>query len=260
MPRPQFSRRTLLLGTAAWSAAPVLATAADDADQRYAVLSIVGDKITLVGFRFATGSRIDQNVHRVIPISAALLDNRALLAVDDAVKRVKPSATTTLLASRDPALFALQDRPLDQPGDAAESVGAIKTLLQQSKATRLILVAPLRSEARFRLGDGWIGSGQLTGLGFYVDGATRIKLIDSGASGTGYLAPYAYLSVSLVDVDTMATIRRSIITESTLIPTSASKEAALPWDALSNDQKMELLQSLISRGIARGVRELFAGV
>lgn len=259
MHKQKFSRRTVLLGAAALGSAPCLSLAADNAEQRYAVMSIIGDKITLVGQRQSVGSNLDQNERRVIAISAPALDNSALLAVDDVVKRLQPKAVTALLASRDPKLFALQDQPLDKPGDAAESVAAVKTLLQQTKATRLILVAPYRAEARFQLQDSFIGSGKISGLGFYVDNITRIKLVNSGESGEGYLAPYAYISVSLIDADTMVTLRRQLLTESRLVPTSAAKNATLPWDALTNDQKVEMLQALIRRGINRAIPELLSG-
>jgi hypothetical protein len=256
---PYVSRRAVLLGTAGLAVAPLFSRAADGGDPRYAVMSIIGDKVTLIGYRPQTGSNLDQNDRRVIPVSAPVLDNTTLLAVDDAVKRLQPRAVTTLLASRDPRLFALQDQPLDKPGDAAAAVAAIKELLQQSKATRLILVAPYRSEARFQLRDNLIGSGKLAGLGFYVDRMTRIQLVESGEAGTGYLAPYAYLSVSLIDAGTMTTIRRSIVTESQLLPTSAAKDATVPWDTLTNEQKVEMLQALIGQGIDRAVSELLAG-
>ena len=250
-------RRTLLIGSAALAASS-LVRAADGPDQRYAVLSIIGDKITLIGYRTPTGSNIDQNDRRIVPVQAPVLDNSTLLAVDDAIKRDRPKAVTTLLASRDPKLFALQDQSFDNPGDAAESVAAIKALLQQSKATRLILVSPYRAEARFQLLDQLIGSGKIAGLGFYVDRVTRISLTKTGETGTGYLAPYAYFAVSLIDVATMTTISRKLVTESLLVPTSAAKSATVPWDALTNEQKVEMLQSLIHQGLDRVIPELLA--
>ncbi len=251
------SRRAALIGAAALVAAP-LVQAGVGPDQRYAVLSIIGDKITLVGNRTATGSHLDQNDRRVVPVQAPVLDNSTLLAVDDAIKRDRPKAVTMLLASRDPKLFALQDGSLDNPGDAAESVAAIKTLLQHSMATRLILVSPYRAEARFQLRDQLIGSGKIAGLGFYIDSVTRITLADTGESGTGYLASYAYFAVSLIDAATMTTIGRKLVTESRLIPTSASKGATVPWEALTNDQKVDMLQSLTRQGLDRVVPELLA--
>lgn len=255
LPESKLSRRGVLLGAAGLAAAAHGARAADP-EPGYAVMSIVGDKITLIGYRPLTGSNLDQNDRSVIPVSAPFLDNAAVLAVDDAIRRVQPKARTTLLASRDPKIFALQDQALDHPGDAADSVNAIKALLQQSHATRLILVAPYRTEARFQVVGELIGTGRLAGLGFYVDRVTRISLVDSGETGDGYLAGYAYLSVSLIDAATMTTLRRQLVTESQLIPTSAEKGATVPWETLTNEQKVEMLKTLIRQGVAHAVPDL----
>lgn len=255
----KFSRRALLLGFAGLAAAPLLAQTADGPAPRYAVLSILGDQITLVGYRPPTGSNLDRNDHKVLPVHAPVLDNSTLLAVDDAIKRLQPKAATLLLASRDPKLFELQEQSLDTPGDAAESVAAIKVLLQQSKATRLILVSPYRSEARFQLVGELSGSGKISGLGFYVDRVSRVTRTESGEVGTGYLAPFAYFAMRLIDANAMTTISRKLVTESEVVPTSAAKNATVPWDTLTNDQKVEMLQTLIRRGVDRVMPELLRG-
>lgn len=256
---PKISRRALLAGIGGLATAPLFAQIAESATQRYAVLSIVGDKITLVGYRQPIGSNLDQNDKRILAVSGPVLDNSTLLSVDDAVKRVQPQAVTMLLTSRDPKLFALQDQSLDNPGDAAGSVAAVKTLLQQSQATRLILIAPYRSEARFQLRETLIGTGRVTGLGIYVDRVARISVSGSGAEGTGFIAPYAYFSVSLIDAKTMTTMRRQIVTEGRVIPTAEVQTANVPWDVLNNQKKIEVLEGLVRQGVDRAIPALLAG-
>ena len=253
------SRRALLLGATGLAASPLLAQTTDSANQRYAVMSIIGDKITLVGYRQQVGSNLDQNDKRILAISGPALDNSTLLSVDDAIKRVQPTAATQLLAARDPKLYALQDASLDTPGDAADAVGVIKTLLQRSQATRLILVAPYRSEARFALRDTFIGAGKIAGLGIYVDRISRIKVTDSGTNGDGFIAPYAYFSVSLVDARSLTTIRRELVTESVLIATAEVQKATVPWDVLSNQKKIEMLEQLVRQGVDLALPRLLAG-
>ena len=247
-------------GLAGLAAAPALAQTSGGAVPRYAVMSILGDKITLVGYQPPIGSHLDQNDKRVIPITSPMFDNSALLAVDDAIKRIQPGAVTTLLASRDPRLFALQGNSLDQPGDAADSVAAIKALLLQSNATRLILLTPYRSEARFQMRENLVGSGHISGLALYLDRIMRVTRTSTGEDGTGYLAPYAYFSVSLIDAATLKTVRRKLLTESEVVPTSASKAATVPWETLTDAQKVEALQRLIRRGVESAIPELLAGV
>ena len=252
------SRRALLAGISGLAATPLFAQTAD-AKRRYAVMSIIGDKITLIGYRQPTGSNIDQNDKRILAVSAPVLDNSTLLAVDDAIKRQSPQAETTLLAARDPALYALQDQSFDNPGDAAASVAAIKTLLQQTKADRLILVAPFRSEARFQLREKLIGSGKIAGLGVYVDRIAQLTMTESGEDGQGFIAPYAYFTLSLIDAKTFSTIRRQVVTESQLIATAAVRSATVPWDVLSNQKKIEMLEMLVQRGVDKALPELLAG-
>lgn len=249
----------LLVGATGLATAPTFAQTVDSANRRYAVLSIIGDKITLVGYRQPIGSNLDQNDKRVLAVSGSMLDNSTVLSVDDAVKRAQPRAVTTLLAARDPKIYALQDASFDSPGAAADSVDVVRKLAQQSQATRLILVAPYRSEARFALRETFIGVGKIAGLGIYVDRIARISVTETGAEGTGFIAPYAYFSVSLVDTQSMATIRRQLVTESRLIPTAEVQSATEPWDVLSNDKKVEVLQALVRQGVDRVMPALLAG-
>ena len=253
------SRRALLLGATGLAAAPLRAQTTDATSPRYAVLSIIGDQLTLVGFKWSVGSNLNQNERRVVLVAAPVLDNTSLLAVDDAIRRLHPKAEPALLATRDPALFALRDQALDQPGNAAESVAAIKALLQKTGATRLILVAPYRSSARFPLISTFVGSGQVGGLGVYVDPVTVIQLVESGNQTAGFIAPYAYFSVSLIDTQTMTTIRRQLVTESEVIAAAEAKNAVVPWDILSNERKVEVLQRLIRRGVERAIPALLSG-
>jgi hypothetical protein len=252
-------RRAFVLGAIATVAGPLMAQTAGDATPRYAVLSIIGDQLTLVGFKWSVGSNLNQNVRRVVPIGTPVLDNSTLLAVDDAVRRVDSKAKPALLASRDPSLFALRDQALDEPGEAAAPVAAIKTLLQKTGATRLILVAPHRANARFPLQSTSVGTGQVAGLGLYVDPTTVIQMVESGAQTEGFIAPYAYFSVSLIDAQSMKTIRRQLVTESEVFAAAEAKDAIVPWDILSNDKKVERLQVLIRRGVERVVPALLAG-
>ena len=107
--------------------------AARAADQRYAVLSLIGDTINLVWWQPTTGSNIDRNEHQDVPTADGALDNVALLAIDDALRRANPKTNATLLASRDPKLFALQAKLLDSGGDTGELLAAVQGLLRQSQ-------------------------------------------------------------------------------------------------------------------------------
>jgi hypothetical protein len=258
LPTLLFRRALLLLGCACL-AATLPARAADEAKPSYAVLSIIGDKMTLVWLQRGVGSNIDQNGRREVPMKDAALDNMALLAADDVFRRLKPAAKVALMTSRDADVLAQQERGLDGPADAAQLLAPIKEMLQKTQATRLILISKARAEARFPLNDGLVGTGKVAGLGFYLDAQKRIQLVDSGASDTGFIGPHAYFWLSVIDPQSMTVLRRKQVTESMLVATAESKDALGPWEAMTPKQKLDAMERLIRKGIDRALPDLLSG-
>lgn len=78
----QFTIATLV-SLSLWMASAI---AGPDAGQRkYAVLSLIGDSLTVVTYRPSTGSHLDQNVQQTVVLPDAIFDQAALLAVDEAL-------------------------------------------------------------------------------------------------------------------------------------------------------------------------------
>lgn len=255
------TRRLLLRGGVSLALAPSLGWSADLALAHCAVMSLVGHQLTLVGFRQGVGSNIDANERRVIEVASPALDNSALLAVDDAVRALRPATKTSLLATRDPRMGSLRERGwTGASGDNGVAVEVLTAQLQQLNATHLILVGPHRAPAKFQLLEEQVGSGNLSGLGFYVDAVRRIKLVESGRSGDGFLGPYAYLAFDLIEARSMKSVRRVTATETNVVATASASDANVPWEALSNDDKTKMLQTLIRRAAQRAVPELLSGV
>src|SRR5437763_9965263 len=100
-------RLTRLVCLAACAAVwiPPMGHAADGESRTYAILSLIGDKICVVGHESMTGSNKDQNRHDTMTLSDRVLDNTALVAVDNAIKRLDAIQTTVSLASSDPELY-----------------------------------------------------------------------------------------------------------------------------------------------------------
>lgn len=232
------------------------ARSAEDAKPRYVVMSIIGDQLQLVFFQRGVGSHIDQNVRKDVPIRDATLDNFALLAVDDAIRQRRPKATAVLMTSRDATLLEQQEQLSERPAEAAQWLAPVKEVLQKTQAPRLILVSKARADASFALVEGKTGSGKLSGLGFYIDQEKRLQVVETGNSEAGFIAPYAYLSVSLIDVPTMSVIRQKRVTESTIVPTAQSRDALRPWDAMTAQEKTDAIERLIRRAIGRAIPEL----
>ena len=234
-----------------------IATAAfaQESTRQFAALSLVGDGFTIVFHRIETGSHIDRNERQFVDLGDPVLDNTVLESVERTVRSVRPGTKVVLLGARDPALFAAQQRSLDEAGGSSSIVAQVRAAALAAGATHLILVTKLRHDAMLRLGSSHTGSGKLQGLGFYLDFAKQTRRADTGERGQGFLAPYAYFKVSIVDLasgrvdgerDVVASMTRS----------TSRGETTHPWDAMTAEQKVGALRALIRREIARVMPEL----
>jgi hypothetical protein len=215
----------------------------------FGLLSLVGDKFSVVFRREEIGSRIDPNDRREFALDAPTLDDIALSAAEGVIKRLKPVSPVLRFSIRDPRLFALQEKLLV---DSAESRGmreALAKLLRENGATRLVLVTKWRDEAQFKLVSGTTGTGKISGLGFYVDSSMRIRNVDSGESTHGFLGPYAFVQVAIVDVASMAPVKSVLARESQMNIPLAATGAVRAWDALTPEGKVEALERVLRRAV-----------
>lgn len=224
----------------------------------YAFLSLIGDKLEIVIAQPQIGSRIDKN-RREPPliIQDPIFDNAAATAAGEAVRKVIPRAELAILNSRSPVLFEKQRDLFEEKNGVIAIPDAIRTALQNEKATYLILITKHRDEAQFQFTNTSEGTGTLEGLGFYLDGATGTRRGDTGESGRGYIAPYVYAKVSLVDVQTSKVIKKQTIKASMAISSARAREnLADPWAALTSAEKVSAINRLIQREIARVIPQL----
>ncbi|HEX6704378.1 MAG TPA: hypothetical protein VF169_06415 [Albitalea sp.] len=215
----------------------------------YAVMSLVGDKITLVIHQMSTGSHLDANRRIETPMADDALDGVTAFAADDAIKRLQPSAKTSLFVTRDAKLFAMQDRSIDSNDGAVALAQATKDLAAASNATHLVLITKHRAETRLRMSQGDYGSGRLTGIGFYVDKETPVTDETTGHSTTGFLAPYAYLKVSVFDMASLRLLRQETSIATEVASATDSRTAAVAWDAMTAEQKFDALKRVVRKAI-----------
>ena len=256
-----FRRRQLVaaLGVAA-ALLPALANAAQAvtaAAPSYVLLSVVGDKLGLVWQRPGTASNLDKNEHRDLPVKDLTFESASVFAAADTVQALQPGAKTTMLSTKEPALY----REAEQlPGDAAaELLGPVKEAIDKTQATRLVLVTKYRQAARLKLREGLVGTGRLNGIGFYIDETYEIDRGENLQGAVGFVAPYAYVTVSLIDVRTMKVLKKSSVIESAAMTSARSKSANTPWDALTPEEKVESLKGVLQAAVARGVTEVLSG-
>ncbi len=231
---------------------------AQPAPRSYAVFSMVGDRLTVVTHAPSVGSGIDRNVRNEVPLPDDTFDVSAVLAARAAIRDAEPGAKTDLFAPRDAALYALQDRLADGDDSARPLAEALREAVQQSGATHLLLIAKFRGEARIPFADGAIGTGQLRGIGFYVDPVLESHNTETGVHSTGFFAPYAHLRITLFEAAGLKPLGEEIARVAQPFGTARSKTAVVPWDALSAAQKVAALKSVVSEAVQESVGKLLA--
>ena len=221
----------------------------------FALLSLVGDEFTVVTRGEESASRLDKNLRRSYAIDVAALDDAALDAAEGVLKRLRPVSPVVRFSIRDPRLFALQDQVLSDAGGLRE---ALAELLREQQATRLVLVTKRRDDAKFRIVTGTIGSGKISGLGFYIDPFTRMEQTSTGESTFGFLGPYAYIDVTIVDVETMKPLRSVPARESEMSLPLHSQRAVGAWDALTPAAKVEALVRVVRHAVETASEQALA--
>jgi hypothetical protein len=235
--------------------ATVAVHAADTSDS-VAVMSLVGDEVEVVTYEGQTGRLTDANPRKSVPFADAQLDLVALKAAGEAAQAADPQATVALLSASTPALFSNQEKWFE--GDHVRLPAEITAAVEREHAARLLLVTKYRGEARIRLSKSVTGSGRLEGMGFYVDPQTPLRRGDTGEWARGYLAPYAYIEASLIDVASNTVLRQTRIAEAYAISSARSKEDRDPWNALTTPQKVKAMRGLLDHQLREAVPPLFA--
>ena len=242
----------------AGSAGPAARAADAAAPPTYAVLFLIGDQITIVGRQMTTGSHLDRNTQMPIAVDDATFDAVAMTAAEAAIQRSRPGTATLRVSIRDPRLFALQERLLTDSADSKAMREALRDVLVKSGATHALVIVKRRDQARFALNDGSVGAGTIAGLGFYVDDAMRTMRTDTGERSQGFIAPYAYVTVALLEVATMSAVGSKSVSESSMVTPADSRTAVVAWDALSAEAKVAALNKIISRAVGAAASDLLA--
>ena len=236
----------------------VLALAAQAADARkYAVLSLIGDEMLIVGASQSTGQRIDRNTRSYVPLDDPVVDKTVLLAANDAVKDAT-GKEPVLLFGRDRNLYSTQQRLMNEGKGMAGLLDAIRPLTKNTGATHLVLFTKARREARMQVYETAYGNGTVEGVGFYVDPVTEILIRDKQQNATGFVAAYAFFDVALVDLanGTIVGEQRVAANRATAAPNSVATEV---WSGISGAEKMRMLQGILREEVARTVPALLKG-
>jgi hypothetical protein len=221
--------------------------------RRYAVISLLGDSITLVYAAAVTGSNLDRNRRRELPDATGSLDRAALAATGRAIERAQPGSLVNLLAVPPSAAHQHGERFVE--GSEIALPDGLVTALDKAAATHVVLLTKLRAPAHIELEHSAVGVGHLQGLGYYVDRNIGIRTVDAGSTAEGMLVAYAYLQLTLADATTGQVLR----VRATQVYAVASKPGiGDPWDMLDARQKAEHLRRLLDRHLMREIPALVA--
>lgn len=244
--------KTLLAAPLALVLLSSAANAVETPARTYAVLSLAGDSFSVVVERPQTGSKLDQNLKTLYPLTDKVFDESAIQAANSAVKHMQPDAKTVLLLTPDVGLYQAQNAMFDSPGSNADNRAFLKSLLTNRSATHLVLITKARAEADVWLTNTSISTGYLEGLGFYMNNDIKVLDTKSLNTGSGVLAPFAYLKVRLIDANTLEVLNETIQRRS--VPAANMGTGSLAaWDALSNAQKIAFLQEAIKESVTAAI-------
>jgi len=127
-------------------------------------------------------------------------------------------------------------------------LAAVRDIAAGSKATHLVLVTKQRHEAMLPVSNGRVGSGWLEGLGFYIDCEQGMRNNVTGEGFTGFLAPFAYFRVSLIELATGKVLGEEAVYASL---TTGRRSVSHPWDALTPKQKVQVIEGMLRAEVAR---------
>lgn len=224
--------------------------------QRWAALSLVGDQLTVVTRADKVGNLGDTNARTSLPVPDKSFDRQVLAALSAAMSASKPGVELVMFLPTDArqylpaqALFSGAQVALD---------GAIVEAIRASGAQYLLLVSKRRAEASFKLANEHIGGGWLEGLGFYIDRDTALARTDTLTGGLGFLAPYAYLNVAVVEVAGLRRVVDANVQSSVVLPATSDAAHADPWVAVPAAKKADALAGLIQHHVAAAARRALA--
>jgi hypothetical protein len=127
--------RLLCLVCAAWAGTAIA--------QTYLILSLVGDRVTIVTAETQLGSSLDRNRQEVMQLTGSGLDDFAAHVADATIAKVRPSASVVTLRATDPDLYKLRNAWVDTDTiEVRELVSLVAKLLPTPTDAHLLLIAP----------------------------------------------------------------------------------------------------------------------
>jgi hypothetical protein len=210
-------------------------------------MSVLGRELQLVISAPTVGTRVDRNAKDTLKVGNDF-ENFILRTTADAARR--ESLGEALLLAR-PANGSV---PWQRDGQAVLVTQALLDAARVARLSHLVLIQPARAEAKLQMFSTVTGAGQLEGMGFYVDTALEVQRVDNGQWSVGFLAPYAYFDMYLVEVATLD-LKAEHRARASMAISEPERQGNDPWQALSTERKVEALKQLTQGEIDKALRQ-----
>jgi hypothetical protein len=222
---------------------PALPVSAQKIPASFAISSIVGDTVSVVSQQKQTGRLVDSNRKQSVELPEQGLDGEIMLLTQQLVNAQCQNCQASLL----------RIKPVVTPEEGEKLLPGLLGAAKNAKADRLIVLIKHRADARIPFDDGQSrGQGKLVGLGFYTDSTTEVKNSTTLAITTGYLAPFAFYQLLVVDVASGDVIfsKNSMLATPYFVN---ERETFGIWNAISDDKKVPTLLNMIKEDLAKSL-------
>ncbi|MEP7154249.1 MAG: hypothetical protein ABI905_00645 [Betaproteobacteria bacterium] len=225
---------------------PVIAHAQQTSPPVYAVLSLVGDQLGIV--QPAPRPELNFAPYQRSPLylENQLFDQSVVNAAGIAIRKIVPNAELAALNTRSPVLYEKQASLFEESAGAIAIPQAIKNAAQQQNASYLVLVTKHRDDLSLRFDNHRRDNGKLEGIGFYMDDASP-----ESSRARGFVAPYAYLRVALIDAKTWNVLSRQTIIASTNVPAGNARNASRQWGTMTPEEKARAVDNLLRAEVGK---------
>jgi len=235
-------------------AGPARAAEAAAPGVKLAVLSLIGDQMSYVGYNPSTGSLFNQNARGEVQIPNSGFDATALRTIQHMVKDTAPGMGTVLYAVSMPKLAA-DPTSLFANGKAVIPPGFVATM-KKDGASQALLLTRRRGEAILRAYDDDLGTGKVEGVGYYLDRTAHMHNMDTGFSSRGFLAPYVWLQLTRVDLDSGRILAEQAIGDSVVLAANQSQGDENPWQIVPDARKIDQLNEMIEQGVRNSMAKV----
>lgn len=236
-------RRQWLAMAAGLLLAGQASAAGEAAARKYVAVSLLGDTVHVVTRQDQTGSRLDANLRESFEFNGGVFDQAALAALDAAVRKADTSAQFFGLKLPSAKVFGDPQALFD--GERFVTPAALLPVFKQVQATHLLLITSYRTENQIRSLDETVGRGYLEGQGFFIDRDRWMRGPSDIERYKGFLAPYTYFKISLVDVASGQVLSHQLVTRGEAWISKRKEAVANPWEVFTTEEKVEALRTQI---------------